>query len=181
MSGCANSRRGENFEIDTPHLAFRAAQPGDYRIDVDPARGTTRVTVRSGMALVYGASGQAVQLQAGQQLVLCRPRSGAGGVVQAALRTDGFDRWAADRNRQEDQSIAARYLPRDVVGYAQLDPNGNWAQDPSYGAGLVSRASRWRTGRPIATAAGNGLRRGAGPGSTTRPGASRPSTTDAGR
>src|SRR5699024_6340430 len=34
---------GENFEIDTPQLAFRATQPGDYRIDVDPTQGTTRV------------------------------------------------------------------------------------------------------------------------------------------
>ncbi len=41
---------GENFEIDTPNLAFRASRPGDYRIDVDPAQGTTRVTVRSGAA-----------------------------------------------------------------------------------------------------------------------------------
>ena len=49
--GTVNARvrelaRGENFEIDTPQLAFRASRPGDYRIDVDPARGTTRVTVR---------------------------------------------------------------------------------------------------------------------------------------
>ncbi len=36
---------GENFEIDTPNLAYRAAYPGDYRIDVDTARGTTRVTI----------------------------------------------------------------------------------------------------------------------------------------
>jgi hypothetical protein len=124
---------GENLEIDTPHLAFRAAQPGDYRIDVDPAGGTTRVTVRSGMALVYGTSGQALQLQAGQQLSFAGRDLDP--VSPATLPLDnGFDRWAADRNRLEDQSISARYLPRDVVGYAQLDMNGTWAQDPGYGA-----------------------------------------------
>jgi hypothetical protein len=122
----------ENLEIDTPQLAFRAAQPGDYRIDVDPAGGTTRVAVRSGLALVYGASGQALQLQAGDQLAFAgrelEPVAAAG-----PRREDGFDRWAADRNRMEDQSISARYLPRDVVGYAQLDPYGTWAQDPGLG------------------------------------------------
>jgi hypothetical protein len=124
---------GENFEIDTPHLTFRAAQPGDYRIDVDPAGGTTRVTVRSGMARVYGASGQALQLQAAQQLSFAGRDLDP--VAPATLPLDnGFDRWAADRNRLEDQSISARYLPRDVVGYAQLDMNGTWAQDPAYGA-----------------------------------------------
>jgi hypothetical protein len=123
---------GENFELDTPQLAFRAAQPGDYRIDVDPARGTTRVTVRSGIALVYGASGEAQQLQAGQQIAFAG-RNLERVAVQASPGEDGFDRWAADRNRMEDQSIAARYVPRDVVGYQQLDAYGSWAQDPSYG------------------------------------------------
>jgi hypothetical protein len=124
---------GENFEIDTPNLAFRALQPGDYRIDVDPGRGTTRVTVRSGMALVYGANAQAQQLQAGQQIAFAG-RDLERVTVQALPADDGFDRWAADRNRREDQSIAARYLPREVVGYQQLDPYGTWANDPSYGA-----------------------------------------------
>jgi hypothetical protein len=47
---------------------------------------------------------------------------------------DGFDRWAADRNRAEDRSIAARYIPREVVGYQELDRHGTWAQDPTWGA-----------------------------------------------
>jgi hypothetical protein len=123
----------ENFEIDTPNLAFRAAQPGDYRIDVDPVRGSTRVTVRSGMALIYGASGQAQQLQAGQQVAFAG-RDLERVAVQPLPAEDGFDRWAADRNRREDQSIAARYVPREVVGYQQLDPYGTWANDPAYGA-----------------------------------------------
>jgi hypothetical protein len=124
---------GENFEIDTPQLAFRASQPGDYRVDVDPARGTTRVTVHNGIALVYGANGQAQQLQAGQQIAFAG-RDLERVAVQASPAQDGFDRWAADRNRLEDQSIAARYIPREVVGYQQLDPYGTWAQDPTYGA-----------------------------------------------
>ena len=123
---------GENFEVDTPQLALRASQPGDWRIDVDPARHTTRVTVRSGAVLVYGANGQGQQLDGAQQVTfsgqdLERVAS------PAAAADDGFDRWAADRNRNEDQSIAARHVPREVVGYSQLDANGSWAQDATYG------------------------------------------------
>jgi len=142
--GTVNARvreieRGENFEIDTPQLAFRATQPGDYRIDVDPARGTTRVTVRSGAALVYGANGEAQQLE-GPQVVTFSGKNLERVNVQASPSADGFDRWAADRNRAEDQSVTARYVPREVVGYQQLDTHGSWSQDASYGAVWYPRA-----------------------------------------
>jgi hypothetical protein len=136
--GTVNARvrelaRNENFEIDTPQLAFRASRPGDYRVDVDPAQGTTRVTVRSGSVLVYGANGQAQELVGGQVVTFAGTDLERLN-VQASLVPDGFDRWAADRNRAEDESIAARYVPREVVGYQQLDAYGSWAQDTSYGA-----------------------------------------------
>jgi hypothetical protein len=124
---------GENFEIDTPNLAYRAAYPGDYRIDVDAARATTRVTVQSGTGAVYGESGQALPLGGGQQITF-RARSLAQVNAQESPPQDAFDRWAAERNRHEDQSIAARYVPREVVGYQQLDAHGQWSQDPTHGA-----------------------------------------------
>jgi hypothetical protein len=122
----------ENFEIDTPQLALRAAQPGDWRVDVDPATGTTSVIVHSGAAVVYGARGESLQLQAGQQLAFTGRDLQQ--VAMPPLRDGGFDRYAADRNRAEDQSVAARYVPRDVVGYRELDAYGNWSEDPTYGA-----------------------------------------------
>jgi len=122
---------GENFEIGTPNLALRALQPGDYRIDVDADTQQTRVVVHSGLAAIYGEGGQSIQMGAGQQATFAG-RSLAR--VQAPpFRQDAFGLWAAERNRLEDQSIAARHLPRGVVGYAQLDPYGSWAQDPTYG------------------------------------------------
>lgn len=122
---------GDNFEISTPHVSFRALSPGDYRIDVDPARGTTRVTVRSGAGTV-SAGGNAVQLNAGQQMA-STGRDLAPAYGQPSPLEDAFDRWAGDRNRNEDQSISARYVPREVVGYQQLDAYGVWSQDPDYG------------------------------------------------
>jgi hypothetical protein len=123
---------GENFEIDTPQLAFRATQPGDYRIDVDPVTGTTRIAVRSGSAVVYGTGGGSMQLQTGQQVAFSGRNLEQ--APQAALVDDAFDRWASTRNKAEDQSITARYVPREVVGYQQLDQNGTWQQDTTHGA-----------------------------------------------
>ena len=125
---------GENFEVTTPQLVFRATQPGDYRIDVDPAAGYTRVTVRSGVAVIYGAGAGAgvVQLRAGQQMAFTGLDLAA--VAVPSPVEDAFDRWASDRSRAEDQSITARHVPREVVGYQELDANGVWSQDPDYGA-----------------------------------------------
>jgi len=123
---------GENFEIDTPNLAYRAAYPGDYRIDVDAARGSTRVTIHSGTGAVYGEGGQALPLGGGQQITF-RGRGLAQLSAQESPPQDNFDRWAAERNRREDQSVAARYVPREVVGYQQLDAHGQWSQDATHG------------------------------------------------
>ncbi|NKE67751.1 chromosome partitioning protein ParA [Ramlibacter sp. RBP-2] len=130
---------GENFEVDTPNLAWRAAWPGDYRIDVDPGEGTTRVTIHSGTGAVYGESGQALPLGGGQQITF-RGRELAQLAAQESPPLDGFDRWAQARNRREDQSIAARYVPREVVGYQDLDPHGQWRRDPVHGAVWLPQA-----------------------------------------
>ena len=126
-------QRGENVEIDTPQLAFRASQPGDYRIDVDTQQGTTQVTVFSGAGLVYGSSGQGQPVRAGQAVAFSG-RDLEPATVQPVSTNDAFNQWAAERNRAEDQSVTARYVPREVVGYQQLDTYGNWSQDPGYGA-----------------------------------------------
>jgi hypothetical protein len=123
---------GENFEIDTPNIAYRAAYPGDYRIDVAAAYGTTRVTIHSGTGAVYGENGEALPLGGGQQITF-KGRSLAQLSAKEAPPQDAFDRWAAERNRQEDQTISARFVPREVVGYQQLDAHGKWAHDLTHG------------------------------------------------
>ncbi|MEO8653013.1 MAG: DUF6600 domain-containing protein [Ramlibacter sp.] len=142
---------GENFEIDTPNLAYRAAYPGDYRIDVDANDGTTRVTIHSGTGAVYGEGGHAMPLGGGQQITF-RARALAQVTTQESPPQDAFDRWAAERNRQEDQSIAARYVPREVVGYQQLDAHGQWKKDATHGAvwfpqGTPANWAPYRNGR----------------------------------
>jgi hypothetical protein len=124
---------GENFEIDTPNLAYRMAYPGVMRIDVDgPGAPTTRVTIRSGAGAVYGEQAQALPLGDGQQVIF-RARSLERVAAQEAPQ-DNFDRWAAERDRRDEQSVAARYVPRELVGYQWLDVSGQWSLDPSHGA-----------------------------------------------
>ena len=122
---------GSTYEIDTPNLALGITAAGDYRVDVAPDGSSTTVTVRSGGATVYGDNGQ-VQIAAGQQIRF------AGTALQqvadnGAPGLDGFDQWAASRDAEEDRSVSARYVSRDVPGYQDLDANGTWRSSPQYG------------------------------------------------
>ncbi|MCL1961674.1 MAG: hypothetical protein FWG56_07885 [Desulfovibrionaceae bacterium] len=123
---------GERVEIDTPQLAVVANQPGEYRVDVDPGAGATRVAVRAGAATVYGEAGQSVPVIDGQQATFS-------GRTLAMVRRgpvdlpDTLDQWAAARDAQEDQSVSANYVSRDMPGYQMLDSYGQWDQDPTYG------------------------------------------------
>jgi hypothetical protein len=48
-------------------------------------------------------------------------------VVHGAPPPDSLDRWANDRDLREDNSVSARYVNRDVPGYADLDDHGTWS------------------------------------------------------
>ncbi|WP_411880517.1 DUF6600 domain-containing protein [Polaromonas sp. YR568] len=129
---------GQRLEVDTPNLAFVVSQPGDYRLDVDPAGNTTRVVAQSGGGVIYGDGSASVNLASGQQANFTGTQLAPAG--PGATRQDDFDQWAASRDRLEDQSVSARYVPRETVGYQQLDSYGNWSQDPSYGAVWIPHA-----------------------------------------
>jgi len=121
----------QSFEVDTPNLAFILRQPGEYRIEVDPDRNETTIIVRQGQGEVYGEDASYV-------IDSRQPYRFAG----TALRDyqyvdvppfDEFDRWAVERDRAYDNSASARYVSQDVVGYQDLDANGNWRVDATYG------------------------------------------------
>ena len=99
---------------------------------------------------MYGESGQVLPLGGGQQITF-RARDLTQMAAQESPPQDNFDRWAADRNRREDQSVSARYVPREVVGYQQLDAHGQWTQDATYGPvwfpqGLAANWAPYRNG-----------------------------------
>ncbi|SOZ08500.1 DUF6600 domain-containing protein [Cupriavidus taiwanensis] len=122
---------GQTVEVDTPNLAFVPREPGDYRLDVAPDGSTTTVTLRHGSAVVYGDS-RTIELQRGDRMRFAgTDLADAGG---GPVPEDAFDRWTAARDAREDASPSARYVPREMPGYAALDGYGDWQEDPGYGA-----------------------------------------------
>src|SRR5579863_8936474 len=131
----------ESFEIDTPQAAFSLLRPGEYRVDVDEQGAASIVTVRGGEGEVT-AGGQAFPLRAREQVRI----SGAEGGQPVFDRRDapvgdGFDNFCEDRDRREDRSESARHMSRDIPGYADLDANGGWREDPDYGAVWAPRVA----------------------------------------
>lgn len=127
----------ETFEVDTPNLAFSLLRPGEYRIDVNPDTTATVVTVRGGQGEVTG-SNQAFPVRPGDQVRVVGTDSPSFDTFGAPAR-DEWDDWCTARDRREDQSPSARYVSREMVGYQDLDDNGDWRTVPEYGAVWVPR------------------------------------------
>jgi len=134
---------GQTIEIDTPLLAFSLRRPGDYRIDVDPTSAATTVAVRTGEGEVYG-EGAAYVISA-RQWYRFADSSLRDYEYDALPQPDAFDNWARDRDRREDNPVAARYVSPDVIGYSDLDDYGTWSVVEGYGNVWVptSVASDW--------------------------------------
>src|SRR5512139_2368678 len=123
--------RNQTFEVDTPNVAFTLRQPGEYRIEVDPEGRATTIVVRRGEGEVYGEDASFL-IDSRQPYRFMgtglREYQHAG-----TPQFDEFDRWSSDRDRRYDTSISARYVSPDVVGYQDLDSNGTWRVDATYG------------------------------------------------
>lgn len=122
---------GQTVEIDTPNVAMQVNSPGEFRVDVAPDGSSTTVTLREGTATLYGDGGS-YQMVAGQQarFVGVNLQQQSAGPAPAP---DAFDQWVATRDRAEDGSVSARYVSREIPGYQDLDANGTWRTDPTYG------------------------------------------------
>lgn len=124
---------GENdaFEVDTPNVSISLLRAGDYRISADGDNAVTAVNVRGGEAEVT-AGGSAFPVRSGERARLAgmdSPQQEIGGVPGM----DEFDRWCQSRERREEASVSARYVPREMVGYEDLDQYGVWTEVPPYG------------------------------------------------
>ena len=119
------------FEVDTPNLAFTLRQPGEYRIEVNPDGNATTLVVRRGRGEAYGE-------QASYVIDSRQPYRFFGTGLREYQYVDlppfdEFDRWSSERDRRYDTSTSARFVSGDVVGYQDLDANGTWRVDATYG------------------------------------------------
>src|SRR5271165_4589646 len=123
--------RDEVFEVDTPNQAFSVTQPGQFRVEAGTDGNSSMVIVRQGQGEVTGG-GRTYDVRSGQSGTFTGTDS-LNGYVSAASAPDDFDNWGQTRDREYEGSQSARYVSRDVVGYEDLDNNGTWRSDPTYG------------------------------------------------
>jgi len=120
---------GESWEVDTPDGAVTILRTGEYRVDTDTSRNATMVTVRSGDVEVT-ANNQSFPVHAGQTAYF--DNSGNAPDVQAANQPDDFDSFVVSRDRMENVP-PPRYVSPEMVGYEDLNANGDWRDTPNYG------------------------------------------------
>ena len=143
--------QGQSYEIATPTLALVVRAPGDFRVDVDDRGAWTEIVAWRGTADVYGERAR-FSLREGDAVRFEDPRL-RGYDLFDPPPPDSFDRFVEERNRREERALARRYVPDDMIGYADLDDYGRWSNDPQYGALWYPRvAAGWapyRDGRWI--------------------------------
>ena len=121
----------DDFEVDTPNLAFTVRRPGEYRVDVDEAGDTTLITVWKGQGEASGGGGSYTVI-GGQQSRFTGTDQLDHDIAQIPP-DDGFDRWAFDRDRREDAAVTPNYISPEMTGYEDLDDYGRWNYVAGYG------------------------------------------------
>jgi hypothetical protein len=122
---------GDDFEVDTPNQAFTIFQPGHYRMEASADGNYTVISVRAGEGEANGG-GQSFTLRGGQRGTF----SGTDSLyadVEPIYDADEFDTWSEGRDHRYDYSRSSQYLSHDVVGFDDLDDNGDWRDDSNYG------------------------------------------------
>ncbi|HYA17969.1 MAG TPA: DUF6600 domain-containing protein [Bryobacteraceae bacterium] len=117
------------YELDTPNGAISFLRDGNYRVDFDPTRNGTMVTVFAGEAEVM-MNGQAVPVHPRQTAWFSE---GAPPDIRGLNPPDDFDRFTNDLNRREDMQPPARHVHPEMIGGEDLDVYGTWRDDPMYG------------------------------------------------
>jgi Family of unknown function (DUF6600) len=123
--------RDEVFEIDTPNQAFSIFRRGRYRIEASEDGRYTVVSIREGEGESTG-NGQTYKVHAGQRATF-EGTDRLNADVEELGDPDDFDNWTYARDHRYEDSPSARYVSRQVVGYEDLDENGDWGPDPAYG------------------------------------------------
>jgi hypothetical protein len=123
--------RNDNFEVDTPNLAFSILRPGVYRISVNEAGDATVVNVHDGEGQVTGG-GESYSVHADETGTFSGTDQLYADIVGLG-NDDDLERWSEERDRRDDHATARRYVSDDVVGYEDLDEYGGWRDVPEYG------------------------------------------------
>jgi len=122
-------------QVMTPTGEVDLIEPGSYHIDAGHPDGDTPpanlvVTVLQGKAEASGPR-QRIDIVPGETATIS-------GNPQSIALTEGgttpFDDWALQRERREVAVATPHYVSPSTTGYQDLDDNGQWNNDPDYGA-----------------------------------------------
>lgn len=122
----------QSYEIDTPTLAFVVSRVGEYRVTVEPDGQATTVSVIHGSGDTYGEGNARFQVEEGQSVTFNDAQLQnyqSNGLPQA----DDFQTFSQERDTRWDHSRTREYVSEDVIGYQDLDDNGDWNDVPEYG------------------------------------------------
>ena len=118
--------------IDTPSISIVPRSAGSFRVSVDN-NGETAVTVRSGRADIVTPQGNQ-SLAPGTTLIADGPAANPSIQTQAAIALDPFDSYNGERDRTYVAATAdSQYVNTNIQGVGDLNGNGNWVDDGSYG------------------------------------------------
>ena len=123
------------YEVDTPQGAISLLRNGEYRIETDPNRNATMVTVTAGDAEVT-ANGNSFAVHPRQTAFFA---DGAQPDIREANPPDAFDQFTSQRNMLEDRIPPPLHVPPTMAGYQDLDAYGVWRNEPGYGWVWVPR------------------------------------------
>jgi hypothetical protein len=123
---------GQNYEIDTPTLAFVVSRVGEFRVDVAGNGQGTTVTVISGGGDVYGEGGARFRVEEGQSVTFNDSQL-QDYAMNDLPAPDAFDDFCHQRDRRMNASTSRRYVSEEVIGYEDLDEYGSWDDAPEYG------------------------------------------------
>jgi hypothetical protein len=121
----------DQFEIDTPNLAFQIQRTGEYRIDVSADGNETDATVWHGRGEATGGGAsytvvaeQKARFTGGDQL---------DHEIDQIPNRDDFDNFAFQRDEREDHAESSNYISPEVTGAEDLDEYGHWRYVADYG------------------------------------------------
>ena len=118
--------------IDTPSISIVPRTAGSFRVSVDND-GVSAVTVREGRADIVTPQGTQ-PLQPGTTLVADGAASNPTLHPQQAIALDSFDAYNGERDHIYQLATAdSPYVNTDIQGIGDLNSNGRWVDDSSYG------------------------------------------------
>jgi hypothetical protein len=124
---------GQSLFVSTPNGGITVAGRANFRLDVYPDQQSTVITNFQGSPIeLNGAGGFALTLGNEQSIQLTGTNPVYSQPLEVAV-ADPFAHWSNAIESHRFNSISARYVSAEMVGYDELDAAGEWQPESDYG------------------------------------------------